>query len=337
MGRKGFIRSKIIEYLKSVDNEYVPQSTIHKLLGVSRSRVSEVLQRLEEEGIIVRRKLNNQYIVKLSEDVRTARQDTRTLSIGVVWSSEYPFLAPFAKRLKRRAGIKLRVAIYRSALDAVSDLVRGEMQLALAPLVTEIYFYATFKNVRVVGGGAYGGAAILENPKGSDDLVVSSYLSTMDVLRSVAVSSSEIDVSGTIYFKDPVKALSLAKRGRVKYFAVWHPLTKELMAYGFKPVARPEDYDLKYCCTLAVHAGLPADLIAIVKHEYEKALQDFIRNPTIWFDWYSQKVGIPVDVIREGWKSYKLNSVIDGNEIKKFLRLVGFRIPDPSSIAQLSM
>ncbi len=337
MGRKGFIRSRIIEYLKSTDSEYVPQSILHKVLGVSRSRISEVLQRLEEEGIIIRRRLNNQYVLKLSEDTRTDYRDAKSISIGIVWSSEYPFLAPFAKRLERKAGIRLRVVIYMNALETVSELVRGRIQLALAPLVTEIYFYTTFKNIRVIGGGAYGGAAILENSRSRDDLIVSSYLSTMDILRSVALGSGEIDASGTLYFKDPVKALSLAKRGRAKYFTVWHPLTKELMTYGLKPVAKPEDYELRYCCTLAVHAGLPNDLIAKVKREYEGALRDFVRNPTTWFDWYSWKVGIPTDVIKEGWRFYRLNESIDRNEIMKFLRLVGFRVPDPSSIAQLSM
>lgn len=65
MPPRSIVREKLLEALRMSAGELVPQSYLHKSLKISRSRVSEILDELEREGLISRVKVGNQYLVKL--------------------------------------------------------------------------------------------------------------------------------------------------------------------------------------------------------------------------------------------------------------------------------
>ena len=334
MGRKPKVRGEVIKLLKELGGEFINQSFIHKVLGVSKARVSEVLQELEDEGLVVRRRLGNQYLVRLTSP-STGHGLRKTIRLGIVWSSEYPFIAPFIRDLELRHGLRVLVRVYESALETLNSLIRGDVELVLAPLVTEIHFYSAFRNLKIIGGGAYDGSAILHNPEAGSEAIASSYLSTMDALRAIALREGDIDAEETLYFRHPKDVVRLAVKGRAKYLVVWHPLLKELVSRGLREVLRPSDLGINYCCTLAASTALPYKLRKVLRREYLNALEEFSRSPSKWFDWYSTIVGIPSDVVRDGWRLYRLNPDIGRDDLMRTLKALSLAIPDPSALSTI--
>jgi len=328
MGRKPKAKKEVLKLLERLGNEFVNQSYIHQALGLSKSRVSEVLQELEDEGLIIRKRLGNQYLVKLiSSPIK--HLSSRLIKLGIVWSSEYPFITPFIKNLKIKHGINTEVIVYESAVETVKALIRGELDLVLAPLITELHFYIAFRNLKIIGGGAYDGSAIIYNPRGEKDVIASSYLSTMDALRAITLRKGDVTAEKTEYFTHPSDVKRLAFKERVKYLAVWHPLLKILSLKGFKEVIRPSELGMTYCCTLAASTALSYEYRKLLRQEYLDALNEFSRSPSRWFSWYSMKVGIPTDVVKDGWRTYKLNPDINGKELFKTVSAIGVSVPDP--------
>lgn len=322
------IRELILELLRKYP-EGIPQSMIHKLINASKSRVCELLQELESAGIVMRVKIGKQYIIKL----RTAKKEAlhrvvkKRLNLGIVWSSEYPFITPFAKILRSRYDIELEISVFPNALLATWALVNGDVDLVLSPLITQLYAYSLTKSLRIIGGGAYGGSVVLENPNAKYDTVASSELSAMDACRSVAIREL-INVEDTYYFSKPEdEVMKLLREGKVRYFVVWHPLIDKLSMLGLRRVISCDELGIDYCCTLAASIRIERRLRGLLAKAYQEALKEYIRDPSKWFEWYSVKVGIPLEVIRRGQILYKLRPYLDANIISRMLGRVGISVP----------
>ncbi|HDD26029.1 MAG TPA: hypothetical protein ENF75_02945 [Acidilobales archaeon] len=331
---KGRVKERVLELLSKYP-EGLLQSSIHKALGISKSRSCEVLKELESLGLISRVKVGNQYIIKLvrkapSEEVEGV---VRVLTIGIVWSSEYPFLTPYAKLLRERYGIDLRIKVYPNALQATWALVNGELDLVLSPLITQLYAYALTKGLRVIGGGAYGGASLMEVIGGKAGTIASSELSTMDCCRAIVLREGLADAGDIIYFTKPEEILHLVKKGLVRYVVVWHPLTDYLASkVRVKEIIKCSDVDVSYCCTLAASTKLSRELRRGLALTYLDALSEFKRDPKKCIEWYSAKVSIPKEVVEKGLKTYGLRAEIDKGLVSKLLSKVGINLPAPTKL-----
>ncbi len=322
------VKELVLELLRRYP-EGIPQSMIHKLINASKSRVCEVLQELENAGVIIRVKIGKQYLIKLrtAKEVALRRVTKRRLNLGIVWSSEYPFIAPFAKILRSRYGIDLEVSVFPNALLATWALVNGDVDLVLSPLITQLYAYSLTKSLRIIGAGAYGGSVVLENPNAKYDIVASSELSAMDACRSVAIREL-INVRNTYYFSKPEdEVMKLLREGRVRYFVVWHPLIDKLSMFGLRRIISCDELGIDYCCTLAASVRIERRLRSLLARVYEEALKEYSRDPSKWFEWYSLKVGIPVDTIKRGQILYKLRPYLDVNTISRMLGRIGISVP----------
>jgi len=325
------IKSAVLRLLSQYPDG-LPQSFIHRALGVSKSRVSEVLKDLELAGIVTRVRLGNQYIVRVRGGVKVSKVGN-VFRLGLVWSSEYPFITPFAKLLRDELNYGLEVTVYPNALSATWALIEGEVDLALSPLITQLYAYSLTKALRVIGGGAYGGSLVMCNQRALGDDIASSELSTMDVCRAVAVREGISPASGTHYFTKPTdEVVRLASGGRVRYIVIWHPLIEELLRLGLKPIAECRDLDISYCCTLAASSRIDDGLRERVSRIYVRALEEFMKSPMRWVEWYSAKVGIEADVIRRGLNYYEFRPYLDRSLINKMIRRVGIEVPNLESL-----
>ena len=110
MPKKSIIREKLLKLLS--EGGEVPQSLLPRLLNASKSRISEVLKILDAEGLIIKKKIGNQYLISLKKEYQISlkKEWRKVLRIAVVWSSEYPFLTTFAKKLSER-NLKLRLSV----------------------------------------------------------------------------------------------------------------------------------------------------------------------------------------------------------------------------------
>ena len=325
------MRSRAKELILKLLHEHpegILQSYIHKALGISKSRVSEVLKELERSGVIVRVKIGNQYLVKISRSVHIRERFRKVLRLGIVWSSEYPFITLFAKYLNKHLGYSLNIIVYSNALRATWALVNGELDLVLSPLITQLYAYSLTKALRIIGGGAFGGSFIVKNPLSNSDVVASSELSAMDACRAIAVREGLIDTENTYYFSNPKHEVQqLVKSNRAKYLVIWHPLIEAIIPLGFKSIATCSDLGIYYCCTLASRTTLDPNLRSEISRIYTTSIEEFTRNPGRCFEWYSLKVGIPVDVLKKGMKYYGFRPYIDKDLVYKMLLKVGINVP----------
>ncbi len=324
------VKYEILKLL-SEHPEGVLQSRIHKVLKISKSRVSEVLHELELQGMIARIKIGNQYLIKPKVITRKSGRE-KLIKLGIIWSSEYVFIAPFIKMVEELLNYGVEVVIYPNALVATWALVRNELDLALTPLITQLYAFALTKSLRIIGGGAYGGALIMYNPNSLRNIVISSELSTMDLCRSIAIKEGIIEASDTEYFSNPYDVSSLTVKENVKYVIAWHPLTDELLNLGLKAMASCSDLDINYCCTLAASASMDYDLMMKLSQIYLRALEVYSDEPRKWINWYSIKVGINPEVLARGISYYGLNPYIDKKTLSRLISRAQISMPDPSSL-----
>ncbi|HDI02052.1 MAG TPA: MarR family transcriptional regulator, partial [Ignisphaera sp.] len=223
----------------------VPQSTLAKTLRISKSYLSTLLRDLELQGLIYRVRIGNSYIVKVVRPMISTYHrvyQRKKLKLGIVWSSEYLFLASFAKLLKKRLSLDLEIIVYPSALKTTTALIRGEVDAILSPVITQLYAYALAKELIIVGGGASGGAAIYEIKDSKSETVASSELSTMDVCRAMAIHKNIIDTKDTRYFHEPDEALRIAKQKKARYMVVWHPITESLRRIADRELVKCGDF-----------------------------------------------------------------------------------------------
>ena len=316
----------IIDVLKEFE-EGLTQSEISSITGLAQSTISEAVKILERRGVVKKEVRGNVKLVKLAIP---ALADHRVLKLGIIRACEYPFIAPLAKRLKRRS-LKLDVAVYENGLTATLDLVLNKINFALTPFITQLLYYTLVENIAIVGGGAGGGAFILENPRGRE-AYGSTKASSMEFCISMYEPAKNLE--NVKYFKSGEEALKSILNNEVKYVALWEPYASKGVRAGLKLVANGLDLGLKYCCTLAMNLSLDDKLAKTVLEEYGKAFKDFEKDPNTWLSWYSIKTGISVEELKTSINSYIYNPVIDTTELKQLVKNSNLHIPSPSTINQ---
>lgn len=330
------LREKIIELLAN-NPRGLRQADIARILGASRSRVSEIIRELEETGIVRRVREGGIILVQLVRvgDEVVKQEYKRKLKLGIVWSSEYPFITPFAKNLRNELGIELDVIVYSNGLDATWDLVTGRIDLALTPMVTQLLYSSLTNRLKIIGGGASGGASILHNPLGREGYGASTKASTMDLLLTIAWRVLGREEKQRIYLNGGDKLLRALLRGEVELIALWEPLASKARLLGYRELISAKDLGVSHCCTLATFTFLDSRLVEKISRMYHKSIVEFLRDPSRWLEWYSIKTGISMDALKNSIHSYEFHDYIDVKGMEKALRESGVRIPNPSTLKEI--
>lgn len=326
MPRRAKALNLIVEALKEARGE-LTQSELSAMTGLAQSTVSEGVRELERRGLARRRVRGKLRLVQLASKRRA--DGLREVNLGLIKASEYPFVAPFAKHLSRK-GVRLNIIVYENGLNATFDLAIGRLDLALTPFVTQLLCYSLAEAIHVIGGGAGGGAFILENPKTSEESYASTRASSMELC--MLMFSPEGHFEKAIYFRSGEEALRKALRDEVKYVALWEPYASMGIARGLKPVASGLELGLRHCCTLAANDNLDEKLTKTLAEEYGRAIDSFLRDPKIWLGWYSAQVGIPADDLGSSLKSYVYDPVLEPQALVQIIRESGMRTPSVATV-----
>jgi predicted transcriptional regulator len=318
------VKRRIIEFLKSYQGVIIPQSHIHRALGVSKSRVSEVLRELELEGLIERHSIGKSKVVYIKPGFSERRVEvqSKVLKLGLVYSSEYLFLGGFIKRLVKR-GYSVEVRVYRDGLRATRALAEGEVQAVLSPLVGQLYLYPAYKTYRVVLRGLRGGFRVLY--KEGSSIIYSSLISTMDYVRYYALSRRLVEATSTVYYTDPSDLRELSIKGG--YVVTWHPVYLELENRGFKAIYTPSDLDADFCCTLGVSRTLSERDYTLVKKAYFESLEDYSKRPEKYLEYYSALTGIDTPILKSATREYTIASELDSKAIDKVVSVFAPSVP----------
>ncbi|MGC8569334.1 MAG: DUF7343 domain-containing protein [Nitrososphaeria archaeon] len=317
---------RIIELLK--DGEAL-QSSIPRSLGLSRSRVSEVLSELERRNLIVRRRIGRNYVVSLSSAARPGRR----IRLGIIRSSEYGYVVPLSRILRDR-GYELEIRIYENGADVMRELASGRLEFGISPLVMQIFMASLRFPIRIVAPAGSGGAHLFGRSSMERLRALTSRLSTMELLLRTAVNQSMLrEPSSVEYFDDPADAVLRFTSGRADVISIWEPFATQLRRMGYSELA---DYgDEHYCCSLSAHSSIDSDFVESFVRLFQSSIQEYTRNPQAYAPAYASLLGLPYSIVSDSIRSYRYHYELDAGIIRRQLELAGIRVPSPSSIEEL--
>jgi len=322
----------IINVLREAGEDGITQVELTRITGLSRSRISEILSKLEREGKIIRIRLPGRtYLVKLAH--YRVKEKAKILNIGILRALEYPFIIPFIKRLRSK-GFRVHLWVYDNAIPATYELVRGILDLALTPIITQFYFYELTKALRIIGGGAVGGAFIVLSPRRGD-----LSLSDLDTLRAASTKFSTMEICGLALTKGKMSRIYVHKaedfikyllKGVADYAVTWQPYVKILEERGCNVFAKCEDIIGPYhCCTLAVSMGIDDNTISLLTKLYEESFKDIKSNVNEFMKVLSRIIGINEDYAKYSLNAYSFLEYIDLKIAINPLRRAYVNLPDP--------
>lgn len=299
------------------------QADISRATGLAPSTVSDIVRKLEAKGVVYRVKRGKQVYVYPS--LSPIRGGGRRLRLGMIRAGEYVFVAPLAKILKRDHGITVEVAVYDNGLQVLQDLVEGKLDVALAPLVTELLFYMLTRRLRIVGGGAGGGASLLLSHAGQRQGVAVTTASSMELcLYMLSKDASWSEIKYKERGEDIVRALL---KGEVGAAVLWEPYATRAVLRGVKRAEQCLDAGLTHCCALAVSSGLSDEDIELVKRAYLEAFDRFRTDVSTWCQWYAALTGLSADEVKLAIPFYRYDPIIEVSEVLAMLRKAGLKLP----------
>ncbi|MCS7121610.1 MAG: winged helix-turn-helix transcriptional regulator [Archaeoglobaceae archaeon] len=232
---------KIVSLLKKVKSEGILQSEIAEKLRISKSTVSEILSKLEEEKEVVRSQVSSKsYRVWLSEFAPFPIDGL--MRVGILKASEYPKVVFAAKKLDAI------VKVYENALELTRDLAAGTVDVAASPLITQVYFGALMKNIKIYRLVAMNGSGVVFSNKESEWYGCSEF-STMEFNLRNYLKKKGYSLK-IRYFRSP--EIMIESLRELKGIAVWEPyltLLSEFESEKFRDVLG--DF---VCCSLAANS-----------------------------------------------------------------------------------
>lgn len=277
------------------------QSDIPKLSGISKSRTSEILRKLEREGYIKREKV-------IGKNVKVSLLNRKVLKIGIIRAAEYPFVVPFMERLRSEGYIPL-LEVFENGVEATKALALGKVDLAFSPLITQLVF-SSMSDIEIIGAGAKGGGALVGE---QGELVGTTVLSSMDLW--VHMSSTRSKVTPFDSAESLVKSLKLREVDRI---AIWEPYVTRLRMEGYKV----EEFDHLHCCTLASRLEEGEKF----KRIYQDAFQLFLAHKERWGEIYAGLIGEDPKVLLSSLANYEFDWRLDEGYVKKVVTNLGFTL-----------
>ena len=321
-------RQAVLKVLEAVGEDGVAQSDLVKLTGFSKSTVSYVVSRLEAEGMVVRRRLKGEVRAWLSR--QAPREPGSLLRVGFIKALEYPFVIPLREKLKE-LGFTVDLKAYASGLRIVEDLVRGRLELAMAPFVTQLVYQALVGGLAFLITAARGGASLLV-PKGLASLeelrgcrVFSTSMSSMESfalasLRLHGVEEREVTFS---YASSPEELCRALEEGGCA--SLWEPYATMMERRGlWRAVDYLELLDEPICCVVSTSHRLAEDLEKVAKALVE-AYDEFRGFKDSYLEAYASLLSYPTSLAKEAAKRLNFDHSLSFNEGYATLTKLGLR------------
>jgi len=327
----GDVERSILEVLSSGE---AYQSNIVKATGFSRSRVSEVMSRLEKEGIIGRvAEGRNKRVYLKSNPV--SRRPKGLIRLGLIRSAEYPFVIPFKKAL-RDMGFELEIEVFPNGIDVMKALSNGQLELGIAPMITQLYFFSAEFPIQILAPAGAGGSSVLALPSIADHpIAASTKLSTMELLLRTSVNGGVIgEPSEMIYARSAQEMLGMLRSGKVDAVSVWEPYASLLERDGYVRLSEYSDLGEHYCCTLASPLGIEESLLDGLLRRYRIALSEFKGDPERYIPPYAALMGFGVNELRDAIKHYTYPEELDVAVALRQVEQGGIRVPYPSLVRE---
>uniref|UniRef100_A0A7C4W4E3 Uncharacterized protein n=1 Tax=Geoglobus ahangari TaxID=113653 RepID=A0A7C4W4E3_9EURY len=300
------LEDKILKLLEDVKYEGILQGEIVKKLRASKSRVSEILKILENQGVIVRNvEVGKSYRVWLARYYPYGDR----LRLGILKSTEYSMVI---------SAVDADFIVYENAIDLTRDLIMNRVDVAASPLITQVLFGIMMKNIRIFDVVAENGSGIVFGE--GKGLFGTSEMSAMEInLKAVR---NEIPIRQIEYYSSPEKMIE--NLSRLEGIAIWEPYISmiENEKIYFKEIIGDTP-----CCTIA------ANEIAIKKKDDKiNELLDKLKKCRIDFKKVSNILGFNEKLVRDSVKSYNFNPDYSLDEVVKYLKRGGIDLSRESLV-----
>ncbi len=282
-------------------------SELARISGYSRSWVWKTLRRLEKEKVVRLEKKGGTLVAYPAE-----KSHKKLLRIGLLKASEYPYIIPFARRLKNHYS-EIEILVYDEAFKLAYDIALGKVQLGMAPAISHLIVHRISGGLSYIfAGGSKGGAGIIEGRKGEGH--VTTMASSMELC-------SELNhlPHPRIYLRKGEDIIRYVKKGQARYGVVWEPFLYQAARNGLK--TRP--CDLPFCCLLGGNANLKEDHETISKL-FEQAVAEARRriDDPVLIDAYANIIGIDRTLVKNTVKSYEYLESPPMNDLSKLLGIL---------------
>ncbi len=290
------IKDRIIETLFEGK---ITQRELSSKVGLSRSRVSEILTEMEKNGIITRMRVSDRtVIVSLNKD--------NLLRVGILRSSEY---APVILALySLPESILWRIKVYGNSLEALRDLIVGDLDVVASPVISAFFFHLIDENIKPVAGIASGGSGLLKrNDRG---LLGTTPLSKMER------ESRDRKNYKLVYYRDIESILKSYDEHKIDAAFIWEPyLTK----FGGEKSALGE-----VCCSIITSRETWSSF-SIFMREYKKSIEliNIYSERLKASHLLSKIIGEDEHLILKSLDSYKFSTEIKKDDVRNELMAMG--------------
>jgi predicted transcriptional regulator len=346
------------------------QSELVRQSGFSKSRVSEVISSLEQRRLVSRTALGKNLRVFLPYKFhprfirsKSAPRKKELLKLGIVRSSEYPYLVSFKKILGEKLGIVLDLVIYSNGIDLARDLSLLRLDLGIAPILTHFIFCSLGSPMKIIAPAGSGGSSIVvrrlhrhnstsdskrsrgvRNVGGKASRVATTKLSTMELLLRSTINCEEgkslplSNPGDIIYSNGPNEFMQALISGKADGACTWEPYTTMLLAnerLGLKRIVRYSDIGEHICCALAGGNSLQAQFLDKLGSLFVKSQEEYLRDRERFFAPYSVLMGFDQKIVRKVSSEYSYPSELDQSIISKQFTRAGIQIPSPWSVKEI--
>lgn len=336
----GHVEQRILSIL-SENNGQIYQSSLVCESGFSKSRVSEILTRMEEIGSIYRVPLGKNLKV-ISREPRKLKYREEKLILGFTRSAEYAFLPQFAKLMKQEYDIKIDFKIYGNGIAVARELSEGRIDLGIAPILTLVESFSLGSNLRILAPSGAGGCSLIERNGGKErndsrKHVLTTRLSTMELLLRTSMNKGVIQKEREVIYSDsPQQMITNVLNGYADVISIWEPFATILLSkHGkFRRVTRYSELGRDCCCGVAVAAHIRMRLLKKVKEIFSCSIERFKAEPESSLAAFSRLTGFERSLIEKVSKEYTYPEEIDRVMIAKQFEDAGVFIPAPSAISE---
>ncbi|NPA75557.1 MAG: transcriptional regulator [Euryarchaeota archaeon] len=316
------MRDTILKILKKAGRRGILQESFTREHGISKSTVSTVLSALEEESLVVRKRVAGRSYMVWHVDF--APGPVRGMvRVGILKAIEYPGVLLAASDMKN---VKLKV--YTNAFKLTRDLAEGYIDVGCSPLITQTLFALVHRSIHINGGCGFNGGGVVFR-KGKPERFGSTELSTMEFSLRRFMELRGMD--GEILYFSRVEEMKRAiEAGTVDAVAIWEPYLTEL-SEKYSVVRFEEVFGEYPCCTIA----------SSVKSERRKEHREFLEAYRRAVDSIDSRVDEVIALeskllrlsrraIRRAFHGYKYSWHLDRELAMKTLEDYGIKLTEES-------
>jgi len=298
------LERKIIKVLESGNKT---QTQLRKELNISKSYLSEILNKMEGDGYLKKEKISERTVlVSINKE--------KILNIGILKATEYAAVFLSQKDLN---ALVINIFSYNNALEEMRALITEKIDIAFAPIITGFIFHLMDHRIVLLSACAKGGSGIVYHKK--DGILGSTMLSTMDFQSRKYLK----DFKSIKYFLSPEEMIRSYNSNQIQAISIWEPFFSALKKE--RKIFHGKD---NFCCGFLV---LKDKINRSVLEFYKKFIKNTseIRNGLRIDEaaiLMSKFFKLDKNLIKESMKSYDFTNEIDPDEILYILKNFGIII-----------